>query len=280
MWIVFPTQLGSVAGKNKGGTDGFFSPSPLCTSLPSSYCKLGFWLLHAWNAQRKERKRGEQESSYWTGSAVSWKPHFLALTGVCLKVFPFMRVFVVSLGFTRGCHIHRFLMKANASPSQLIAYSLLSPWEPGNREGEPSLLRSVHSSRWPSRAGPRWPRVFVCAHTHARSLSCGPRQIHTRPSALFPRWLRVSQQSCQHLPTRLRPHFRSVAQQFGSHLQSFCSMRASGTDTLDPPWQGHLANSQVEQFSPQGLRWGVHIIHPALHWAWGNLLSYFSIFWT
>lgn len=46
-----------------------------------------------------EKEQGE-EGSYWTGSAVSWKLHFLALTGVCLKVFPFMRVFIVSLGFT------------------------------------------------------------------------------------------------------------------------------------------------------------------------------------
>lgn len=141
-------------------------------------------------------------------------------------------------GLHARCHIHRFL-KANAPPSQLIAYSLLSPWEPGNREGKPSLLRSVHSFRWPSRAGPRWPCVSVCAYAHAHSLACGPHQIHTRPSAWFPRWLRVSQQSCQHLPTCPRPYFRSMAQQFGSHLQGFCSMRASGTDTLDPPPPRH-----------------------------------------
>lgn len=132
-------RLEPVAGKNKGGTDGFFLLSPLCNLLPLFISQTQFQTPPGTGVYGGGKERGH-ENSYLSGTAVSWKLHLWAYPvseGVS---------FMGCLGSAFTLHTYRSWLRTNPSPSQLIACSFLSSWKSGNREGKPSPLRSVHSS--------------------------------------------------------------------------------------------------------------------------------------
>ena len=248
MWIVFPTQSGPAAAQ--------VASSPLPTVHFSSFPILQTWVLTppGWECPEEgEKKRGAGMFGLnWL--CCELETAFSGPTQCLSAGVSFQESFCWVSGFHTGLSRPQ-LFDEGKCISISADHLLLPSAAPGNLEIDKEslpLLRSIHSSKWPSWAGPRWPRVFVRTHAHLLSRAWPMSDSQELLCVISLATLRASQQSCQH---PLCPPPFSV----NGWAACLPSTWFPFSETWDPAWRERPSRTLL----PTRLEMWVHIVHPA-----------------